>query len=445
MKMALTAQQKQVLADHARFSEAVGSGGPAWLASLRHEAIERFAALGFPTSRHEEWKYTSVLPLARAGFRPANGSVPATADLSGLEIPGWECAQLVFVNGTFAAHLSRLELLPGEVSAGSLASKLESVPGDLEPHLARHAPFQGQAFTALNTAFLRDGAFVRIPSGLERMPPIHLLFLSVPGDEPVVSHPRSLILVGEGSRLSLFETHASAGEGAYWSNAVTEVVAAPRARIEHTRVQREGTRGHHVSTVQVRVERDAGYTSHAVMLGGALVRNDLNVVLEAEGSECGLNGLYVARDEQHVDNHTLVDHASPHGSSRELYKGILDGRAHGVFNGKVVVRKDAQKTDAQQTNKNLLLSGDALVDTKPQLEIFADDVKCTHGATVGQMDRDALFYLRARGVDAGEARRLLIRAFAAELVDRIPSEPFRGCLAGALEQQLSRFGPEDEA
>ena len=429
-------QQDLHLSHYASFEQGRAGKDPHWLGPLRRRALDRFGSLGFPTLRHEDWKYTSVAAISGGEFHPFTGQRPET-DVEALGYGDWPCARLVFVNGRFAPESSSVKGLPGGVRAGSLAAMLDSDPDELEGHLGHYAAFEEQAFTALNTAFLEDGAFLSIPEGVHVELPIHLLFVSSTNGRPFVAHPRNLILVGKGSQVTLYESYLSSAGGAYWTNAVTEIVGAEGARIEHIRVQREGALGHHVATVQTQLGRDAGYTSHAVSMGGALVRNDLNVILADQGGECTLNGLYLAGGKEHVDNHTLVDHTQPHASSRELYKGILTDEAHGVFNGRIIVREDAQKTDSRQTNKNLLLSRNALVDTKPQLEIFANDVKCAHGATVGQLDRDAMFYLQTRGIGEEEARHMLVHAFASELVDIIPAEPVRAALTAALVDRLS--------
>src|SRR5262249_887706 len=273
-----------------------------------------------------------------------------------------------------------------------------------EPHLARHARFQTNAFTALNTAFIRDGACVLVPKGKTLTEPIHLLFVSSTFGEGAVAHPRNLIVVGPSSQITLVEEYVALDESVYFSNAVTEVVAGENAVIDHYKVQRESREAFHIATVQVHQERSSNFSCHSIGLGGGLARTDINVMLDGEGCECVLNGLYLATGHQLIDNHTRIDHAKPHCTSHELYKGILDGKGRGVFNGKIYVHQDAQKTDAKQTNQTLLLSDDAVINTKPQLEIFADDVKCTHGATVGQLDDNAIFYLRSRGIDAAAAR-----------------------------------------
>ena len=423
---------------HDRFLASLGEGEPGWVREARTKARVEFEELGFPTQRDEDWKYTSVAPIADTRFddAPANGH-PSAAQLDSLLYPGWSAHQAVFVNGRFAPELSRLEELQNGIRVGSLATVLDSAADSLEPHLVRLASPRRGAFTALNTAFLRDGAFVEVPAGMVADRPIHLVFVATPDGDPFVAHPRNLILLGKGSEARVVETYVSAGDGVYWTNVVTEAVVGENATLDRIKIQREGPEAFHIATTEVALQRSSTLRSHSISLGGSLVRNNLNAVLTAEGGDCSLNGLYVGSATQHVDNHTLVDHAQPHCTSREFYKGVLTDRARGVFNGRVIVRVDAQKTDARQTNKNLLLSSEALVNTKPQLEILADDVKCAHGATIGQLDGDAIFYLQTRGIDRKTARSLLIQAFASELVDRIPDEPIRR----AVEEELHRRLP----
>ena len=433
------AQTDHYLSEFARFGKEISRKEPSWLGDLRRKALERFADLKFPTTRDEEWKYTSVAPIAGTPFRVAASHRPngiSRRDLEHALFGGLECTLLVFVNGHHAPELSHGRPLPDGVKAGSLAEFLEREPGLVEPHLAQHARFEDQAFTALNTAFLKDGAFIHVPRMKVLSEPIHLLFVTTGNGALPVSHPRNLIVVEEGSQATVVENYVTLLGGAYFTNAVTEVVAGASSVVDHCKLQREGEEACHVSTLQSHLGRSSRFTSHAITLGGALVRNDVNSVLDAEGAECVLNGLYLAVGCQHMDSHTLIDHARPNGTSREFYKGVLAGASHGVFNGKIMVRKDAQKTDARQTNKNLLLSEAAMVDTKPQLEIHADDVKCTHGATIGRLDEDALFYLRSRGIGENKARSLLVHAFASDIVERIPVGPIRTGLECELVTRL---------
>lgn len=446
--MATTATRHDLFLSHfARQRPQLPGGGQAWLDRLRQEAIERFAEAGFPTTRLENWKFTNVLPIARTAFQPAAPKLDGLTreKLGQLPLGRLDAVRLVFVNGRFVAELSSFEGLPKGARVGSLAAALEEGNARLEEHLGRYAAYQppDRAFVALNTAFLNDGAFLEIPQGALVEKPIHLVFVSVSEAQPIFSQPRNLILVGAGAQVAVLETYLGLGDGPYFTNAVTEIVVAENTIVDHYKFQLESEDAFHVATLQARQARDARFTSHNVSLGGRLVRNDVNVVLDGEGSESALNGLFVARGRQHVDNHTLADHAKPHCTSHELYQGVLDGSAAGVFNGAIIVRPNAQKTDAIQHNKNLLLSEGATINTKPQLEIFADDVRCTHGATVGQLDPDALFYLRSRGLSYPAARNLLIRGFTQTILERMKVEALRAELEELLFTRLSgsqRFG-----
>jgi Fe-S cluster assembly protein SufD len=407
------------------------------LARLRDEAWHRFLTMGFPTTRQEEWRFTSVASIAEGGFvlaAPLESPVPAV-EIDPLRVAD-AAAELVFVDGHYAPALSRSGGLPRRALVESLAANRER----LGLHLARSASFEGLPFVALNTAFLHDGAWIDLPAGSVVEQPLHLLFVSRggAGSVPFMTHPRIVVLLGKNSQASVVETFVGGDRTRYFTNAVTEIVVGENAGLEHYRQQYEGTEAHHVSAILVRAQRAARYASHSISFGGALVRNDLTAVLEGEGVECTLNGLYAADAERLVDNHTTIDHVRPHCGSREMYKGILADRARGVFNGKIIVRPDAQKTDAKQTNRALLLSEDARINTKPQLEIFANDVKCTHGAAVGQLDDEAMFYLRSRGLGEGTARRLLTHAFAADVLNRIGLEAVRRMVDGRLQRQITR-------
>jgi Fe-S cluster assembly protein SufD len=350
---------------------------------------------------------------------------------------------VVFVNGQYTPELSSA----GPAWVGSLAAVLAAQPEAPQKYLTRVAKYDEATFTALNTAFLRDGGCVLIPKNTVVEQPIHLLFLSTSRGDPGVSHLRNLVVAGRNSQATIIESYVGVDGEVYFTNAVTEMVLGENAFVDHYKLQRESSAAFHIATVQVQQERSSNFTSHSISLGGALVRNDVNAVLAEEGCECTLNGLYLAGRRQHVDNHTRIDHAKPHCASHELYKGILDGQAHGVFNGKIYVHADAQKTDAKQTNQTLLLSDDAVINTKPQLEIYADDVKCTHGATVGQLAGDAIFYLRSRGIALEEARKILTFAFANDVVSRIKVESIRKHLEAALVTSNStpRAGAAQEA
>jgi Fe-S cluster assembly protein SufD len=415
------------LANFASFERQVAKNGQAWTQELRKAAIARFAELGFPTTHHEEWKYTNIAPLTRLSFQSAERAAyeQATEMLAAATIPELACAQLVFINGHYAQELSSLQALPQGVEVGSLALALSSRPSWLEAHLAHYASFEDQAFVALNTAFMQDGACVYIPHGMVVNVPIYLVFISLPQGEAIVSHPRNLLVLGDGSQATVIESYIGPAHEVYFTNAVTELTLGQNAVAEHCKLEWESPRAFHIATLQVQQARSSNFVSHAIAVGGALTRHDINVTLNGEGGESTLNGLFMATNQQHIDNHTRIDHVKPHCTSREFYKGILDGKARGVFNGKVVVHKDAQRTDAMQTNKNLLLAEDASIDTKPQLEIFNNDVKCSHGSTIGRLDENALFYLRTRGLGEEAARSLLTYAFASELVNRITLKPLR--------------------
>jgi Fe-S cluster assembly protein SufD len=406
-----------------RFASTLPSDEPAELVALRRAAIERFGVLGFPTIRQEQWRFTNVAPIARTSFaRPRPATAPAAAAtvalLAPLTFP--VAARLVFVDGEFAADLSELGALPSGVVVESLRAALRRPASPLSPlaHLGRHARFDDQPFVALNTAFFTDGAFIALPPRTVLEQPLHVVHLaSSAAASPTVSYPRNLLVLGDESQATIVETYA--GSGAYWTCAVTELVTGASAVVDHYKVQRESREAFHTATFQLQAERSSAPSSHSISLGGLLVRNDVNAMLDGPGIDCILNGLYLADGRQHVDNHMRVEHAKPHCASHELYKGILDGKARSVFNGLIHVHRGAQKTDAKQSNRNLLLSADAIANSNPQLEIFADDVRCTHGSTVGQLDEDAVFYLRSRGIGAEAARSLLTYAFASELVERI--------------------------
>ena len=426
-------------------------GQSVWLARKRTEAMDRFLSLGFPTTRDEEWRFTSVAPIANTRFvlgaDTSNGtrasSVLDSVDVAAFRRLGAVRAEVVFVNGRYVPALSTVGHLPSGTRVESLASSLSTNAGELEPYLAQLASVEQHAFTALNTAFLADGAFIWVPAHAVLKDPIHVLFVSTgeaDGHE-TMSHPRVLAVLGEDSQTTIIETFAGPAGSRYLANAVTEFVLGEDARLDHYKLQHESRHGFHVGTIHVRAQRNANFASHSINFGGALVRNDVIAVLDGEGVECTLNGLYISDDRRLVDNHTTIDHAKPHCASRELYKGVLAGRARGVFNGKVIVRPDAQKTDAKQTNRALLLSEDAQVNTKPELEIFANDVKCTHGAAVGQLNDEEVFYLRSRGLDDSEARRLLVHAFAADVLNRMPLEQMRTGAEEVLLRQLPRALP----
>ncbi len=435
----MTDQREFYLSEFRRLEREFASDGAAWLLPVRREAIEWFAEVGFPTTRMEDWRFTNVAPIARTAFALAPAVATPEGALGRLGSVGY-AARLVFVNGRFAPALSDAGELPAEVRFGSLAEALSREAARLEPHLARLAPHRGHPFVALNTALFLDGAWLELPAGLVLERPVLIVHVAAGADEPAMASPRTLVVAGPSSQACIVEAYLGAGSNgaALLTNAVSEIAAGENAVLEHVKIQLERPDGFHIGTTQVRQSRDSNVLSHSIAIGGALSRNDLNIVLAEEGAEATLNGLYLGTDHQLVDNHTGVDHAAPHCNSHEFYNGVLDAHARGVFNGKILVRPGAQKTDAKQTNRNLLLSEDAVINTKPQLEIFADDVRCTHGATVGQLDEEAIFYMRARGIARDDARHILTHAFAGEILDRVRPADVRERLHDWLHAWLRR-------
>ena len=434
---------ERYVADFEAFARNGASGAPEWLRELRRGAIARFAELGFPTTKQEEWRFTSVAPIAEQRFMLAPVSrslLPAPSDVERLCIGAGP--RVVFVDGRHAPSLSTPADLAGGVRAASLAAALRTEAGSelARPHLTRHARWRESAFAALNTAFLADGAFVHVPANTTLEWPLEVVFLSTGragSDGPIVSHPRSLIVVERGARAAVVETYAALSDGVYWSNAVTEVVVGEGASAELYRVQQEGPHSFQVGTTHSRQERDSYLGVHVVTLGAALARHDINAVLDGPGAELILNGLYLLSGAQHADHHTVIDHAQPHCASHEFFNGVLAERAHGVFNGRIIVRPGAQRTDSKQTNNNLLLSTEARADSQPQLEIYADDVKCTHGSTVGPIDQTQLYYLRSRGLSPEAARSILTYGFGAEILDRMRHSEVRDRLDRLVRARLA--------
>jgi Fe-S cluster assembly protein SufD len=410
---------------------------PGWVAEIRRAGMEQFRETGFPTVREDAWKYTNVAPFVKVPFQLDSDERGSFA--RPLPLPAGAGVQIVLVNGRYAPELSSVGLLTGGLEVASLAEMIAARPDAVEPYLAKTVR-DGNAFAQLNSAFVDDGVFVRIPARTAVPEPIHLVFLSEPAFGPTVSHPRNLVIAEAGSEAAVVETFLGTAGEPYFTNAVTEVVLGDGAVLDFSKLEREGDAAFHVATIAVSLGRNSNFTSHSISLGGALARNDLNVRLDAEGADCTLNGLFLGNGTQLLDNHTLIDHAMPHGTSRELYKGILDGKSRGIFHGKIIVRPDAQKTDAMQTNKNLLLSKESLVNSEPALEIFADDVKCRHGSTIGQLDAAAMFYLRSRGIGEEEARSLLVYAFASDVASRIRVAPLRALVEQHLGLRLPGGG-----
>jgi len=424
-----------VAADFARVAAGLPGAKLPWLARLRRDAVDRFVAAGLPTTRDEEWKYTNVGALARRPYTVTrtDASMPDVA-IDAFTF-GLDAHRIVFVDGRFSPTLSRIGPLPEGCVVASFADAVSRDP-ELEAVLAANA--QHTIFSALNTAFMTDGLYVRLRRDVALDRPVHALFVTTRDD--VVAQARNVVIAEPGAQALVIEHHVAAGATRYFTNAVTQLIAQPKSAITHVKLQQEGVSAYHVAGVHATQAAASRFASHSIALGAALSRADITTGFQAEGCEAELTGLYLAGGRQHVDHHTRIDHAKPHGTSREYYKGVLDDGARGVFNGKVIVHPGAQKTDAHLANHNLLLSKSAEVDTKPELRIDADDVKCAHGATVGQLDETALFYLRSRAIDAGTARALLTYAFAHDVIERIRVAPLRG----ALEQVLFARLPEGD-
>jgi Fe-S cluster assembly protein SufD len=419
-----------------------GSTAPEWARSLRLSAITRFEALGFPTTKNEDWHFTSVAPIAERDFDllvPPTHGVTA-AQLAPYSFGATDWHTLVFVNGRYDASLSSAAALPEGVTLLPLKRAYEELPLLVEQYIGKVAAYEGQTFTAMNTAFLDDGAVVHVARDVELARPIHLLFVSDTSAGAGTSQPHNLIVLDRFAKATVIESYAGFGDGAYFTNVVTEAVVGEGATLTHLKLQRESAKAYHVGTVDVRQARDSHLVSFSFATGAALSRTNIYTELRGEGCGATLNGLYLGDGEQHIDHQTRIEHVEPNCYSREHYKGILDGSAHGVFNGKVFVHPAAQKTDGKQTNNTLLLSEKAQIDTKPQLEIFADDVKCTHGATVGRLDETSLFYMKSRGINARSARELLTYAFAADVLETIEQVEVREELEAATLRRYTEHG-----
>jgi Fe-S cluster assembly protein SufD len=416
------------------------AAAPDWLRARREAAIKQFVDVGFPTTRQEAWRFTDVKPITREIFSLASraGVEPVEREQVARFLHGDQPGlTAVFVNGHYSDELSSLDRCPEGVKVVSMGAALRSDGDLIERHLGRYAADGVNPFTALSTAFLNDGAFVQVGRDVRLGEPIQLVFLVNPdADQPLMSHPRTLIVVEPGAAASVVETYASLSEGSYWTNAVTEVVVGENARLTAYRIQQESTAAYHTGTTQSQQARNSVYSSTTFVFGGRLTRHDISATLDGEGAEATLNGLSVLSGRQHVDHHTTLVHAKPHCNSWEYFNGIFDERSRGVFNGRIIVKPGAQKTDSKQTSNNLLLSRDARADSQPQLEIYADDVKCTHGATLGPIDERALFYLQSRGFHREEARSMLTYGFAAEILRTVEIEELREDLDLLVKSRL---------
>ena len=412
----------------------VGPARSAWLDELRRAGIDRFNDVGFPTTKDEAWRFTNVAPIARTSFAPAPVVDVSLDDIANFSFREEAAGEIVFVNGHFSPSLSSLRALPRGVRVSSLASALQSDDEQTGKHLGKYADVRKNPFVALNTGFIAEGALVHLSRGAAVHLPIHLLFVSTHSKEPAVAHPRVLIVAEDGVTATVVESYVGA-RGQYFTNAVTEITAGADCNIDHYKLQQESPDAFHVATMHVAIGRSTNFVSHAATLGGKLTRNDLTCMLDGEFAYATLNGVVILNNDQHCDNNTLLHHEKPNCPSHELYKYVLKDKSVGVFKGKIFVQKDAQKTNAKQTSKSLLLSDDAMMESMPALEIYADDVKCTHGSTTGPVDEDMVFYLRTRGVGYEAARHLLTYAFAADITRRIKVEPVRRRLEDYMAAQ----------
>ncbi len=427
----LTTYDKYV-ADHRVFEAGLNGVQPDWLRELRQRGLAAFETVKFPTASrgNERWKYTNVRPIASGTFAYPFEVNGAAASDAVKQVAPWDerWDRLVFVDGHFSDGQSRVHPSSDGVRVERLGEAAAADNESAREHLGRYAGVDDDGFTAVNTAFLHDGAFVHVPDETEHESAIHLVFVSTGRTEPTATYPRTLILVGRHSRLTVVESYVGLSQRSYFTDAVAEIVVDEGGSLDHYRYLSESPEGYHIGTTRVRLGRDSRFRSTSFARGAALARNDLQVVLDAPGASCDLNGLYLTSGRQHIDNHIDIDHAMPHTSSEQYFKGILADRSRAVFSGRVLVRPGAQKTYALQADKNLLLSEGARVNTKPSLEIFADDVQCFHGATVGAVPDEALFYMRSRGIDEETARDLLIHGFASEIIERVALEPLRDFL-----------------
>jgi Fe-S cluster assembly protein SufD len=416
------------------------AGAPVWLKDRREQAMARFMEVGFPSARLEEWRFTDVKPITQEPFNlaPAREDHGVTSERVARYLIGSDRRQTaVFVNGHYAPDLSTAEL-PAGVALGSMRTALKRDPELLERHLGRYASDERNPFTALSTAFAYDGAFVHVGRNVTMEAPLQLIFVTVPEEgKSYLSHPRNLVVVEDGAEATLLETYVGLGDATYWTNAVTEVVVGENAKADTYRLQWEGAGGYHTATTHSHQGRDSKFSLVTFTFGGRLSRHDIYSVLDGEGADCTLDGLSMLRGRQHTDHHTVLEHAKPNCTSWEYFNGTFDERARGVFNGRIIVRPGAQKTDSKQTNNNLLLTEQARADSQPQLEIYADDVRCTHGATLGPIDQEHLYYIQSRGLSREEARGLLTYGFASEILNAVSLEELKHELDGVVRAWLA--------
>ena len=427
------------LSNFGEFEKRLNGGKENPIHLKRKAALSNFSKLEFPTVRDEEWKYTSIAPLLKHNFVPGYEEKKVSkAYIKSLLFNEAEHSLIVFINGRYSAESSDLLNLPKGVIAGSIAKEIENKNEVLFKHFGKYADPQTHIFTALSTAYTDDGAFIYVPAGKIVEEPIHIIFITDAGKEKILTQPRNLFVVGENSQVTIIEHYVGNDDEIYFTNSVTEIVAEKNAVVDHIKLQEESKKAFHIARMEVDQERSSNFSSHLISTGADLTRNDFNAKFNGEGGECTLNGLYLIGGTQLFDAHTLMDHAMPHCNSHEHYKGILDDKSRGVFNGKIIVRKDAQKTNAFQENNSILLSDEALVNTKPQLEIFADDVKCSHGATIGQMDDEAKFYLKSRGIGEESSNAILLHAFASDVITSIKIELVRNYIEKIITEKFNQ-------
>jgi Fe-S cluster assembly protein SufD len=427
------------ISNFGEFEKRLNGGRESVIHKKRKEALSNFSRLEFPTIKDEEWKYTSISPLLKHNFVPSLVEKNVSRDfVKSLLFDELEHSLLVFVNGRYSEENSVLLNLPEGVIAGNIADEIKNKNKILLKHFGKYADYQNHIFTALSTAYTEDGAFIYVPAGKVVQDPIHIIFITTSGDEKLLTQPRNLFVAERNSQVTIIEHFASEGENTYFTNSVTEIVAEENAVVDHIKLQEESKKAFHIARMEVDQEKNSNFSSHLISTGADLTRSDFNARFNDEGGECTLNGLYMIDGTQLFDAHTLMDHAKPNCNSHEHYKGILDDKSRGVFNGKVIVRQDAQKTNAFQQNNNILLSNESLVNTKPQLEIFADDVKCSHGATIGQMDDDAKFYLKSRGIGEEASKGILLHAFASDVVTSIKIESVRDYIENIITEKFNQ-------
>ena len=430
--------KNQYLKSYELFENSLNGDRVSSISCLRKKAFGKFSELDFPTTKDEEWKYTSIAPLLEHNFVPGLQKKSLTREqVKNFLFEDLDSNVVVLVNGFYSDELTTLKNIPGGVEVSSIAKAISSDSSLVKEHFGKYADFTTHIFTSLSTAFTKDGVLIHIPEGKIVGQPIHILFITDSGNEKLLIQPRNLFVAGKNSQASIIEHFVNIDSGVYFTNTVTEIVVGENAIVDHIKLQEESKSAFHIGRMEVDQGRSSNFASHFVSLGSSLTRNEFNSRFNDEGGECKLNGLFLTEGNQLFDVHTLIDHAKPHCNSHEHYKGILNDVSRGVFNGKVIVRPDAQKTNAFQENNNIILSKEALVNTKPQLEIFADDVKCSHGATIGQLDEDSMFYLKSRGIGEETARTILIHAFASDVITSVKVEAVKNYIEDILNEKFN--------